>query len=76
MSPSAHEMSELKQTGLRRVAEAVRRACIEEALHSYEDARVRGLCAEGAWEAAVGAMRSLDAEQIADEAIRNRPSKR
>lgn len=48
----------------RQIAEAVRNACVEEAQRSYEDARMRGLCAEGAWEAAIGAMRSLDLEAV------------
>lgn len=38
-------------------AERVRQACIEAALQAWEDAGVQGLCAEGRWEAAVGAMR-------------------
>jgi hypothetical protein len=41
-------------------AERVRRALVQCALEAYEDALARGLCAEGAWEAAVGAMRKLD----------------
>jgi formiminotetrahydrofolate cyclodeaminase len=41
-------------------AEPVRRALIEAALAAYEDAGLSGLCAEGRWEAAVAAMRSLD----------------
>ena len=41
-------------------AEAVRGALIEAALIAYEDAGLSGLCAEGRWEAAVAAMRSLD----------------
>ena len=57
------------------VAEAVRDACIEEAQRSYEDARMRGLCAEGAWEAAVGALRSLDVKRVVGRAIQNRQSK-
>lgn len=44
----------------RDIAEAVRRACVETALAAYEDAQVRGLCREGAWEAAIEAVRSLD----------------
>ena len=43
-----------------RIAEAVRRACIDAALEAYEDAQVRGLCREGAWEVAIEAVRSLD----------------
>jgi hypothetical protein len=46
------------------LAEAVRRACIEAALAAYEDAGVMGLCAEGRWEVAVGAMQSLDLARL------------
>ena len=48
--------------------EAVRRACIEAALAAYEDAGVSGLCAEGRWEAALGAIQSLDLKAIAARA--------
>jgi len=41
-------------------AEAVRRALVDAAVAAYEDAGLSGLCAEGRWEAAVDAMRSLD----------------
>ncbi|MDE2150386.1 MAG: acetyltransferase [Gammaproteobacteria bacterium] len=40
--------------------EGIRRALIDVALRAHEDARLSGLCAEGAWEAAVDAMRSLE----------------
>src|SRR2546426_9367952 len=42
------------------LAEAVRQACVQAALAAYEDAGIRGLCVEGRWEVAVGAIRSLD----------------
>ena len=42
------------------LAEAIRAACLTAALESYEDASMRGLCHEGAWECAIGAMRSLN----------------
>ena len=42
------------------LAERVRAALIECALEAYADAGVRGLCAEGAWEATVAALRKLD----------------
>ena len=51
------------------VAEIVRKACIEAALAAYEDAGISGLCAEGRWEAAVGAMQSLDLRRIPDAAV-------
>lgn len=40
--------------------EHTREACIAAACDAYEDAAIHGLCAEGAFEAAVGAMRRLD----------------
>ena len=42
------------------VVEAARAACLEAALLAYEDAGIRGLCAEGRWEAAVAAIRHVD----------------
>ena len=42
------------------LAERVRAACVETALKAYEEAGVQGLCAEGRWEVAVSAMRTLD----------------
>ena len=47
------------------IAEAVRRALIDEAVVAYEDAGVQGLCAEGRWEAAVSAMRRVDLNAVA-----------
>ena len=51
------------ETDPNQIAEAARQACIAAALAAYEDAGVMGLCAEGRWEAAVGAMQSLDLKQ-------------
>jgi len=42
------------------LAAAVRNACVLAALDGYERAQIAGLCQEGAWEAAVDAMRMLD----------------
>ena len=42
------------------MAEAVRQACIDAALHAYEEAGLSGLCHEGRWEYAVDAMRGVD----------------
>ena len=52
----------------RDMAEQVRAALLEAALAAYEDAGMRGLCAEGAWEVAVGAMRSLDLSRLVNQA--------
>jgi len=48
----------------RELAEAVRKACLKAALEAYEQAAISGLCGEGAWECAVGAIRSLNLEPI------------
>jgi len=42
------------------VAETVRAACLNVARLAYEDAGIRGLCADGRWEAALTAIRRLD----------------
>ena len=47
-----------------RIAVSVRAACLTAALESYEDASMRGLCREGAWECAIGAIRSLNLQHI------------
>jgi hypothetical protein len=52
-------MNEASQD-VRRVAEAVRAACIQAARVAFEQASMSGLCCEGAWECAVGAMQTLD----------------
>ncbi|HET9727153.1 MAG TPA: hypothetical protein VFP28_09590 [Gemmatimonadales bacterium] len=49
---------------LRELTEQVRAALIAAALAAYDEAGMRGLCAEGAWEVAVGAMRSFDLSHI------------
>lgn len=46
------------------LARAVRDACVQAALEGCEDARMAGLCWEGAWEAAIGAVQALDVGQI------------
>jgi hypothetical protein len=43
-----------------RLAEAIRTACLEAALESYEEASMRGLYHEGAWGCAIGAIRTLN----------------
>jgi hypothetical protein len=49
-----------QQTDTTSLVETVRAACLEAALAAYEDAGIRGLCAEGQWEAAVSAIRQVD----------------
>ena len=48
----------------RRLAEAVRTACIQAALEAYEEGGIRGLCAEGRWEYAISAMQQLDVVEL------------
>ena len=50
-----------------RLKEAVRRACLAAARDAYEDAGMRGLCGEGALEAALGAIEMLDLAAITSE---------
>ena len=49
-----------------RIAATVRQACVLAALDGYERAQIAGLCQEGAWEAAIDAMRMLDLTRLAD----------
>lgn len=46
------------------LAEAVRTACVRAAVAAYEDSGVQGLCEEGRWEAAIGALQSLDLRKL------------
>lgn len=41
-------------------AKRIRQACLEAVLQAYEDAGVQGLCAEGRWEAAINALRTVE----------------
>jgi hypothetical protein len=52
------------ETDSRKVAEQIRGALVQAALMAYEDAAIRGLCCEGAWEVAVDAMRDLDLSRV------------
>ena len=42
------------------LAKRIRDACLEAVLQAYEDAGVQGLCAEGRWELAVGALKTVE----------------
>jgi hypothetical protein len=48
----------------RQLAEAVREACVEAAIAGYESAGIAGLCGEGAFEAAISAIRMLDLGEL------------
>ena len=47
-----------------KLAEAVHDVCFHTAQDAYEDARIDGLCHEGAWEVALDTIRSLDVRAI------------
>ena len=49
------------------LAFAIRDACVQTALNAYENARMDGLCHDGAWEGAGGAMRVLNVRRIMQE---------
>jgi hypothetical protein len=53
-----------RQESRRRLAEAVRQACLKAAREGYENAGISGLCEEGRWECAVDAIRALDIEAV------------
>lgn len=46
------------------IANQVRNECIQAALSAYENASISGLCGEGAFEAAISAIRMLDVEAL------------
>lgn len=56
--------SESEQIKLNQLAEQIRDACIEAAKEGFREASMSGLCTEGAIEAAVGAIQSLDLEKV------------
>jgi hypothetical protein len=62
-----HMSKHSDERNLLRVAEAIRAACLNAALESYEEAGIRGLCHEGAWECAVGAIRGLNVRRILEQ---------
>lgn len=50
------------------LAQKVREACIVSARKGFQDALMRGLCADGAAEAAISAMQSLDLVEVISKA--------
>lgn len=57
-------MTEKSEGAVLRIGEAVRAACVRAALEGYEQARMDGLCNEGALEVALDAIRSLDVARV------------
>ena len=52
---------------VRAVAEKIRAEVVETAINAYEDAAANGLCAQGAWECAVDAMRHVKFTDLVKE---------
>jgi len=48
------------------IAELVRSKCIEAAKEGFRDASISGLCIDGAMEAAISAIQSLDLTKITE----------
>jgi hypothetical protein len=46
------------------VAEATRAACLEAMIRAYEEGGLSGLCAEGRWDLAVDAVKSLNLTEV------------
>lgn len=56
---------------LDRLAARIRDRCREAAVRAYDDAGIQGLCAEGRWEAAVGAIETVDLKSVLQELATN-----
>lgn len=53
----------------REIAEATQRALVTVALQAYEEAGLSGLCAEGRWEVAIGAIKSYDVRNVVAQQV-------
>lgn len=61
-------MSATTRADRQKIAEATQRSLVEIAIRAYEEAGLSGLCADGRWEVALGAIRSCDvSKQINDD---------
>ena len=52
------------ETAMMALAAQVQQACLAAARRGYEEAAVSGLCHEGAWEAALGAIEMVDLDAL------------
>jgi hypothetical protein len=60
-------MKEKDSEKIEKVAEDLRNYFIKTAIEKYEDASIAGLCAAGAWEAAIDAVRTMNLKKILSE---------
>ena len=49
---------------LEKFANRIKDDCVKTLIEAYEDAGLQGLCAEGRWEAGLGALRAFDVARI------------
>jgi len=54
-------------------AASIRDAFVEAAVRAWDEAGMAGLCAEGRWEAALGALRSVSILPFVNAHLRSRP---
>lgn len=60
-----------------KLAETVRKACVEILQRTYEEAGISGLCHEGRWEYALDVLQSLAMEDLLEDIGRaDRPERR
>lgn len=64
------DAADVPESGENSLVEAVRRRCEETAREAYEIASMRGVCHEGAWEIALGALRAVDLTDLERSADR------
>ncbi len=64
--------SEFSEADLEALAEAVRQACVDEAVSAYEYGGMSGLCVEGRWDLAMDRLRSLDSGVVLREWLASR----
>jgi hypothetical protein len=70
LNKAERQMKISSESERRKLALAIRDECIRASLEGYENAAASGLCHEGAWEAAVSAMRMLNMDAIL-ETVKN-----
>ncbi len=56
----------------RSLARSTVESCVAAAQQAYEDAKISGLCDEGAWEVAIGAIRSVNVDRIVEMHVAGR----
>lgn len=68
MTPS-HNSTQLSSAQLHKLAALIRDHCQEQVNDAYHNARMDGLCADGAWEFAVDSLRTINLETVIQTAV-------